>query len=357
MTVSASAQFTVHSGGIFDWVISNPTSVGDGSESLVSFILTIVGDATNVPQAFDSRASSLGGINGPLHQEHGPVLGVAGETPVDGTTFATDIDTHFLLDGIPHAFDSGTGAPQEDYLVNSFEAPLTGGALAAFATTSFGSFLTMTATKTGAAPATWDLAQVVVPANSVVNVNGQVANDGGVKDDVADFDIDLSQLGGGPTGPIPPCVWMSDLQDPNSEVTLDPVLGTVVFDPHSLQIIPGDPAVPNQSGSVEIAGLAAVPQSPLIVLLEVNPLQGTINELIAALDECDGVTATPEANIFHPQFNIKLVMDRTGSDVQFFNFDFTGIAEVGDIGIIPVPAALPLGLGGLALMARRRRAA
>ena len=86
MTVSASAQFTVHSGGIFDWVISNPTPVGDGSESLVSFILTIVGDATNVPQAFDSRASSLGGINGQLHQEHGPILGAAGETPVNGTT-------------------------------------------------------------------------------------------------------------------------------------------------------------------------------------------------------------------------------------------------------------------------------
>ncbi len=192
IAVGASAQTTVYSGNIFDWVISDPVAVGDGSENLCMVILSIVnntGDANNNPQAFDSKASGYSGISSPsdrLHQEHSPILGAAGKTPVNDTALSTAIDTHFLLNGVNHAFDSGSGAPQEDYLTNSAEAETTGGALGPLVDTNFGSFLTATFTLTGAVGNTMQLAQIVTPSNPI-SVQAQVATSLGVKDDTAQF--------------------------------------------------------------------------------------------------------------------------------------------------------------------------
>ena len=191
MAVGASAQTTVHSGNIFDWVISDPICVGDGSENLVAVVLSIVnnsGDANNNPQAFDSKASSFAGIRSPgnmLHQEHS--IALSDDTPDDVGNFATAIDTHFILDGVPHAFDSLTGAPEEDYLSPSLEAPLAPIPFDAFSNRSFGNSLTMTATRTGAVGNVWDLAYIVVPDGSAVFVQGQVATSAGQKDTTAEF--------------------------------------------------------------------------------------------------------------------------------------------------------------------------
>lgn len=189
---SANAVTIVHSSTLFDWVISDSVAVGDGSESLVAFTLSIVnnsGIANDNPQAFDSRASSLGGITGNLHQQHSTIL--SADTPTDQeTNFATDIDTHFLLDGVNHAFDSGTGGPLENYVSLSSEAPNPPNpAFDAFADVEFGTFLTTTLTLTGAVGNTWDFAYVVVPGGSEVGVNGQAASTQGVKDDIVDFNF------------------------------------------------------------------------------------------------------------------------------------------------------------------------
>ena len=194
IAVGASAQTTVYSGNIFDWVISDPVAVGDGSENLCMVILSIVnntGDANNNPQAFDSKASGYSGISSPsdrLHQEHSAVMGGAGETPVNDTPLSTAIDTHFLLYNVNHAFDSGSGAPEEGYypMTNSAEAETTGGALGPLVDTSFGSFLTATFTLTGAVGNTMQLAQIVTPSNPI-SVQAQVATSLGVKDDTAQF--------------------------------------------------------------------------------------------------------------------------------------------------------------------------
>ena len=189
IAVGASAQTTVHSGNIFDWVISDPVAVGDGSESLCMVILSIVnntGDASNNPQAFDSKASSFWGIIGNLHQEDSYMLAIA--TPVNDTVISAAIDTHFLLDGIPHAFDSGTGAPQESGGVSaSAEAETTGGSLGSLVDTSFGSQLTATFTLTGAVGDTMQLAQIVTPNGSDITVVADVATSTGVKDVTAQF--------------------------------------------------------------------------------------------------------------------------------------------------------------------------
>ena len=196
MTVSAGAQTTVINSGIFSWVISNPYSVGDGSEGLIAFVLSVVnttGDPANNPQAFDSKASGFGGITAAaLHQEYSP--GAAISTPVNNTGIASVIDTHFLLGGVPHAFDSGTGAPQENYLTNSAEAPATGGALAAFAETSFGNQLTGTFTLTGAVGDTMDVAHIVVPNGATVSVHGQVDSTLGEKDPVDNFSFTVAVI-------------------------------------------------------------------------------------------------------------------------------------------------------------------
>jgi uncharacterized protein (TIGR03382 family) len=182
---------TVHTGGIFDWVVtSGPTPVGDGSENLVAMVLSIVnntGNAGNNPQAIDAKASGYAGINGLLHSEYS--LALATLTPDNTDAFADGIDTHFLLAGVPHAFDSATGAPQEDPPAGgpSAEAPLTGGTLGGLADTDFGTNLTATMTLTGAAGPQWDLAQIVTPWNSPVFVQMQVATSQGVKDTVAEF--------------------------------------------------------------------------------------------------------------------------------------------------------------------------
>ena len=177
MAVGASAQTTVHSGSLYDYVISAPQAAGSGAENLCSVILSIVnnsGDATKNPQAYDSLLGGLFGINGPttnLHQHHGDAFPPfpATPTPIDGSSWADGMDTHYLLDGVGIIIAPG-GNPIEDYLVNSTEPP------APIGLTDFGNTLTGTFALTGAVAPQWDLAQIVVPDGSSVRFNAELAS-------------------------------------------------------------------------------------------------------------------------------------------------------------------------------------
>ena len=224
------ATFSVHSGTLFDWTWTEMGPVGDGSEDLVAGVLSIVSLGHERPQAFDSRASGFKGITGDLHQQHSNLLSRVTPSGID-TVFATDLDPHFLLDGISHAFDSGTGAPSEDYGRASTEASDADASFAPLADMSFGSYLTTTLTQTGTVDDVWDLAHIVVPAGSTIGVNGQVASQLGSKDDVVDFNfrpgfIDSSI---GTPAPVPdPVPPSSDAPDP-------------IPDPVSPPSVPPDP--------------------------------------------------------------------------------------------------------------------
>jgi hypothetical protein len=177
MAVGASAQTTVHSGGLYDYVISTPVAAGSGAENLCMVVLSIVnnsGDSTKNPQAYDSLLGGFAGIAGPttnLHQHHGAAFPPfpPTPTPVDGSSWADSMDTHFLLNGVSHIIAPG-GNPVEDYLVNSTEPP------APIGLTDFGSFLSGTFALTGAAPQAWALAQIVVPDQTSVRFAADIAS-------------------------------------------------------------------------------------------------------------------------------------------------------------------------------------
>jgi len=188
MAVGASAQMTVHSGAMYDWVISPFGPVGDGSENLVSVILSIVNNTGNPalnPQAYDSLLGGFGGIQplGPrpkLHQHHGAAFPPFPPTPTAtlGSPWADSIDTHFLFDPVdPGIIIAPGGAPAEDYLTPSLETPTP------FGLTDFGSFLTGTFAIAGAAGPQWDLAQIVMPRGTWgLSVDTEVAAGNGASE-------------------------------------------------------------------------------------------------------------------------------------------------------------------------------
>ena len=206
MAVGASAQTTVHSGNLYDYVISAPVAAGSGAESLCMVVLSIVNntaDTTKNPQAFDSLLGGKAGINGPttnLHQHHGDAFPPfpATPTPVDGSSWADGMDTHFLLDGVSHIIAPG-GNPIEDYVSNSTEPP------APIGLTDFGTTLTGTFALTGAVGAQWDLAQIVVPGGTSVRFEAELASGFGHSEQV-DFTFVVDH--GDPIIPLPAALPM-----------------------------------------------------------------------------------------------------------------------------------------------------
>ena len=92
-----------------------------------------------------------------LYQHDAPALSVTTEDDTN-PVFATSIDTHFLLAGVPFASATGIGAPEEDTAVAvSIEPSDAPNPFDAIAQTSFGGFLTMTGTRTGTVGNIWDL--------------------------------------------------------------------------------------------------------------------------------------------------------------------------------------------------------
>ena len=185
ITGTTNATVTLDSGSVFNWTISMPTPVGDGSEGLLGTTLSISnvsGNSDNNPQAIDlgpGDGSGSFGIRGALHQEN---ISAIGTTPQnDGGVIATSIDSHFSYDPADASISNLFG-PGEDVgaAASSAEAALSTHAFAAFSQTSFGSYLQATTVVLGAAPQTIDVAYLVFKANDFwdIRVAGEVATSG-----------------------------------------------------------------------------------------------------------------------------------------------------------------------------------
>ena len=182
---AADADMVVFSGATYDVSISDPVAVGDGSESLLAFTLTVTnttGDPGFDVSAFDGGdiwppdpppapqepKSTYGGIMGILHQHYSATFDPPPEaTSLLGSQYSTAIDTHFLFT-TPQLIS--VAYPAEDVsLAPSAEATDASSPYDQFADTDFGEWLRGVFAAT-AAP-TMDLAYIVVPDGSVVTLD------------------------------------------------------------------------------------------------------------------------------------------------------------------------------------------
>ena len=174
------ADTTLFSGTNFDITATTPTSVGDGSESLVAFTLKVVGKGGLLPNTFDSTVSGTqepdeGGIMGDLHQEKafGAML-----TPTEaswtgiGRVPPPAIDSYFLGGG---NFTVVKAAAEDHDAATSSEAPAN-----VADTVSFGTALSGTFSLTGApSSSTWELANIVIPSGTSLSFDFEVAASNG----------------------------------------------------------------------------------------------------------------------------------------------------------------------------------
>lgn len=158
---TSSHAATIYTGTNFRIDVSNPTPVGSALQSVT---LTAIGLNGTLPSAFDGTSSGKTGIttsDNSLHQvwEFGAVA-----TPtlnlVDAGSNAQyqPIDTHFLL---LSANIVPVSAPTENRPVaNAAETPNGG----------YGNQLTGAFSLSGSAASTWNFAQIVVPAGTVLSM-------------------------------------------------------------------------------------------------------------------------------------------------------------------------------------------
>ena len=169
---AAHADTVVFNGATYDVSMSDPVPVGDGSESLLAFTLTVInttGDSGYDATAFDGSDFGNTGITGTLHQHYSAVFDPppTATATLDSTSYATAIDTHFLF---MLADLLVVEAPREDVsLATSAEATDAGVPFDGFADTDFGEFLTGIFAVDGAP--SLPLAYIVVPTDSVVTLN------------------------------------------------------------------------------------------------------------------------------------------------------------------------------------------
>ncbi|MHC4562101.1 MAG: hypothetical protein ACYS8X_04925 [Planctomycetota bacterium] len=183
----------VFPGGSCDAWISEPVPVGSGTEDLAAFILTIVnttGQAGFDLDTFDGIYFGNTGITGQLHQHYS--LSSAITTPtIDNANYATAIDTHFLdatadlniiIAPTEQSSDVGPSAEPTD-AAPPFDAS---------ADTDFGSQLTGLFARITPV-ATWDVAYVVAPYGSSVNVLAVLGSNQGA--DTVDTTIIVAESG------------------------------------------------------------------------------------------------------------------------------------------------------------------
>ncbi|MCH8042595.1 MAG: PEP-CTERM sorting domain-containing protein [Planctomycetes bacterium] len=151
-----------------DVEISDPVSVGDGSENLLMFQLTARGKNDYLLGGFD------GTISGPLHQQSaGATTTPTLDEPSAGSTFVTDIDSHLLINTaeiVPLFVSAETlGAADSSAEAANAAGPAAAQAITSFGTTLFGAFAInpfVTEIVTN-----WPFAQIVVPGGSTVELH------------------------------------------------------------------------------------------------------------------------------------------------------------------------------------------
>ena len=174
VAATAANGHTVFSGAVYDVVISGSVAVGDSTESLQAFRLTIINTTGNPgydPAGFDGTAVfGYTGISGWLHQQDAPFA----QTPTtDKVDFATDIDTHFLFAVSDVLYVT---APNETSgVLPSGEATNATGPWNMFAQTTFGDNLNGNLALIGGATGpTWDLAYLVSRHGELITLDFDV---------------------------------------------------------------------------------------------------------------------------------------------------------------------------------------
>ncbi len=177
------AGATIYSGNHFDFEL---TALGDvGLTPLKAFELTVMGKAGATPNAFDSTKGGFPGlfpgittIGNALHQVWEfdgvvmtPTLDLAG----DSVPFPEQLDSHFLVDASPDGNVHPFNPPDEDAVLGSVEDPRGG-----FGTYLEGTFFL----RAGYGSSAWDLAYVVVPADTQLRFDFEVAGKLGEFDEV-----------------------------------------------------------------------------------------------------------------------------------------------------------------------------
>ena len=175
MTNAAVGDILLTSGATYDVFITDPVSVGDGSEDLISFDLyfeNTTGDSDFDPSAFDGVAFGYTGITSGvfnagtgLHEHYSTAFDA--ETPHTGLTYATAMDTHFVNDlgdmliittpfevVDPNLYPNDMGPSSED------DGQYLGSPQNLFGDVAFNSFLTGTFALDGATSVTF--AQIVI---------------------------------------------------------------------------------------------------------------------------------------------------------------------------------------------------
>ena len=188
---------TVATGTDFAWDITTPAPVGTGAENLVAIQLTLVntsGNPAKNPQAFDgapdpnnppgqSGITTVGGAL--LHNEQLPTFGINhtitpsaqfwsdnGIAPSSVDTRFLDLETALAMVFAPNEQNIGLNPPSAepgDYAGYGFN-------------TGWSENLTGTISLKGQNPnPTWNVAYIVVPCNTIVRVDAQVAGGDGVR--------------------------------------------------------------------------------------------------------------------------------------------------------------------------------
>ncbi len=163
---------TIWTGTNFQIDASAPAPVGIALEAVT---LTVVGLNGTLPNSFDGISGGATGITtagNSLHQvyEFMPVTGSPTPTLallVPANVAFQPIDTHFLVD--PPTILPVT-APSEDQNVGDATEAANAG---------YGSFLTGQFALSGAPPASWDFAYLVVPSGTTVSLDFRVADGSG----------------------------------------------------------------------------------------------------------------------------------------------------------------------------------
>ena len=157
---------TLYDGTHISVVASNPVPVG---QSLLGFTLSAIGSGGAIPNTFDSTNSGQGGTGiGTVGENLAQVWEFnAVQTPTSNLNvpgdIPQDIDTHFLVDS--NAIFSVVPPKENRVVPNTIENPYAG-----FGDALWGSFAVLSQSSS-----TWDFAYVVVPLDTTVLLNFQLA--------------------------------------------------------------------------------------------------------------------------------------------------------------------------------------
>ncbi|MFV2074189.1 MAG: hypothetical protein ACC742_16295 [Thermoanaerobaculales bacterium] len=191
---TAVAAVVVFPGNNFDVVITPEGNVG--TTPLKALRISVQGKNGSLPNTFDSTKGDHPGpfpgistVGNGLHQVWefgGVVMTPTHDLAGDPNGLPQEIDSHFLVDTSPNGDVQTLRSPDEDMVLGSIEDPRAG----------FGSFLRGTFfLRVGYEAPTWDLAYVVVPPETQLLLDFDLAGTAGEGDEViASYQVRMGDM-------------------------------------------------------------------------------------------------------------------------------------------------------------------